>query len=140
MVVKWHSKTSKEIPLNGGGPQGGYFGILEYLAQSNSSADCVKPDSKFKFVDDLTTLEKINILLIGLTSFNAKLEVPNDINKTNLFIPSQNLKSQDFINQIQIWTENQKMELNAKKTKAMIFNFTKKQTNLHQVKIRKQKH
>ena len=100
----------------------------------------MEPDSKFKFVDDLTTLEKINILLIGLTSFNAKLEVPNDINKTNLFIPSQNLKSQDFINQIQRWTENLKMELNAKKTKAMIFNFTKKKTILHQVKIRKQKH
>ena len=121
MVVKWHNKTSKEIPLKGGGPQGGYFGILEYGAQSNSSANCVEPESRFKFVDDLTTLEKINILIIGLTSFNTKLEVPNDIHKSNLFIPSQNLKSQGFIEQIQQWTDQQKMELNVKKNKSHCF-------------------
>ena len=63
--------------------------------------------------------KKKNILLIGLTSFNAKVEVPNDINKSSLFIPINNLKSQEFIDQIQIWTE---MELNAK---VIIFNFTR---------------
>ena len=125
MVVKWHGKTSKELQLNGGGPQGGYFGILEYQCQSNSSANCVEPNSRFKFVDDLTTLEKINLLLIGLTSYNTKQQVPNDINESNLYIPSENLKSQHYLNEIHKWTENQKMELNEDKTKVMIFNFNK---------------
>ena len=111
--------------MNRGGPQGGLLGILEYLAQSNKNANCVEPDSRFKFVDDLTTLEKISILMIGLASHNIKQQVPNDINENNLFIPSENLKSQEYINQIQAWTINQKMELNEEKTKAMVFNFTR---------------
>ena len=72
MVVKWHGKMSKEKKVPGGGPQGGYFGILGFLSQSNSNADCVDLKSRFKFVDDLTTLEKINLLTIGLASFNIK--------------------------------------------------------------------
>ena len=126
MVVKWHNKTSKEKALPGGGPQGGLLGIMEYLAQSNKSANCVKPDSRFKFVDDLTALEKINILMVGLASFNSKYQVPNDILQNNLFIPGENLKSQEYLDKIQEWTVAQKMELNEEKTKSMIFNFTRK--------------
>ena len=124
MVVKWHVKTSKEEKIPGGGPQGGYFGILGYLSQSNSNSDCVDKKSKFKFVDDLTTLEKINLLTIGLASFNTKNQVPNDIQKSNLFIPNTNLKSQEYLDKIQEWTENHKMILNEEKTKTMIFNFS----------------
>ena len=79
MKVKWHGETSKERNLNGGGPQGATFGIWKYLAQSNNSADCVEPEYRFKFVDDLTVLEKINLLITGLASFNAKSRVPSDI-------------------------------------------------------------
>ena len=100
MIVKWHNTVSKEKQLTGGGPQGGYFGILEYSAQSNESANSVHKDSKFKFVDDLTDLEKIYILTIGLTSFNTKLQTPNNINEGNLFIPNENLKTQTILYQI----------------------------------------
>lgn len=61
MKVKLKGETSTERSLNGGGPQGASFGIWEYLAQSNNSAECVESDYKFKFVDDLTVLEKINL-------------------------------------------------------------------------------
>ena len=86
IIVKWHGKQSNRIPTPGEGPQGGYLGNMEYLAQSNESADCVKKDSRFKFVDDLTVLEKIQILMIGLTSYNSKYQVPNDIHMNNHFI------------------------------------------------------
>ena len=76
MKVKWHGETSEIRKLNGGGPQGATFGIWEYLAQSNNSADCVKPDYRFKFVVELSVLEKINLLIIGLASFNPKISVP----------------------------------------------------------------
>ena len=36
----------------------------------------------------------------------------------------EHLKSQQYITEIQEWTNNQKMILNAEKTKVMIFNFT----------------
>ena len=56
MTVKLNRKLSAERKLNGGGPQGANFGIWEYLAQSNSSADCVNQNYRFNFVDDLTIL------------------------------------------------------------------------------------
>ena len=126
MYVKWHNKISHEQHLNGGGPQGSIFGILEYLAQSNNNSDCVECSERFKFVDDLTILEKINLLLIGMASHNSHEQVPNDIPSDNQIISAEHLKTQEHINSIQSWTENQKMILNESKTKAMIFNFTKK--------------
>ena len=101
------------------------LGNLEYGAQSNGNANCVNPDSRFKSVDDLSTLEKITLLTIGMTSHNSKLQVPNDIIDSNLFIPPNNLNSQKYLNTIQKWTKDQKMILNEEKTKTMVFNFTK---------------
>ena len=72
MIVKWHGAESRLKELKGGGPQGGLWGILEYLAQSNKNTPSVKPDQKFKFIDDLSILELINLLSIGLASCNFK--------------------------------------------------------------------
>ena len=120
MKAKWHGRTSTTRELNGGGPQGATFGICEYLAYSNRNADCVNPERRFKFVDDLTVLEKINLLIVGLSSFNTKMSVPNDIPEHNQYIPQENLESQQYLEQIRDWTQNQKMILNQKKSKLMI--------------------
>ena len=138
MEVKWHGQTSTSRNLNGGGPQGATFGIWEYLAQSNNNANCVNPDRRFKFVDDLTTLEKINLLIIGLASFNSKESVPNDMPDHNQFIPGKNLKSQEYLTKIKQWTENQKMILNEKKTfltflKQKSHNLARQRFGLHSV-------
>ena len=117
MRVKWHGQISTERKLNGGGPQGATFGIWQYLAQSNENANCVDPEYRFKFVDDLTVLEKINLLAIGLASINVKLSVPNDIPVHNQFISAEHLKSQEYLKKINEWTEKQKMLLNEKRLK-----------------------
>ena len=83
-------------------------------------------DDRFKYVDDLSILEIINLLSIGLTKYDFKNHVPSDIPTDAYFINNKNLKSQDYLNQINTWTQNQKMMINNKKTKAMIINFTKK--------------
>ena len=124
MKVKWHGVFSTPRKIKGGGPQGATLGILEYLAQSNNSADCVSPGDRFKFVDDLTILEIVNLLTIGLSSFNIKSQVPSDIHAHGQFIEPTNLKSQNWLDQINHWTNSQKMIINEAKTKAMIFNFT----------------
>ena len=85
------------------------------------------PNYRFKFVDDLTVLEKINLLTIGLASFNCKQNVPSDIHTYNTIIPASQLESQRHLNNIQEWTQKQKMILNQKKTKVMIFNSTERQ-------------
>ena len=103
---------------------GANLGNWEFLSQTNNNADCVPEEDRFKFVDDLSTIEVINLLTIGLSSFNMKGQVPSDIPTHGQFVDSSNLKSQDYLNQINKWTEEHKMIISGKKTKAMLFNFT----------------
>ena len=124
MTVKWHGCFSTPRKINGGGPQGATIGILEYLSQSNNNTDFIDNNDKFKFVDDLTVLETINLLSVGLTSYNIKEHIPSDISVDQHFIPPQNLKSHQWLLDINAWTLNQKMQLNKKKTKNMFFNYT----------------
>ena len=123
MIVKWHGAESNLKKLKGGGPQGGLWGILEYLAQSNNNTTSVKPNRKFKFIDDLSILEIINLISIGLASHNFKSHVPSNIHENGFVIPNQNMKTQQYINSISEWTKENKMLLNKKKCNAMIFNF-----------------
>ena len=124
--VKWRGLTTSPRRINGGGPQGATLGILEYLSQSNNSADCVSPDERFKFVDDLTILEIVNLLTVGISCFNIKHQIPNDIKEGNQYIPAENLQSQHHLDVINLWTQEQKMKINQSKTKSMIINFTNK--------------
>ena len=52
--------------------------------------------------------------------------VPSDVAFHNQIIPAQHLKSQKYLNVINDWTKKKKMKLNEKKTKNIIFNFSKK--------------
>ena len=124
MSVKWHGCQSVPRKLKGGGPQGATIGLLEYLSQSNDCADMVKESERFRFLDDLSLLEIINLLTVGLSSFNIKQQVPSDISTHNQYIPTHALNSQTWLDNISDWTRKQKMKINTQKTKAMIFNFT----------------
>ena len=124
MSVKWHGHVTKPQKINGGGPQGATLGILEYLSQSNNNADFVSESERFKFIDDLTVLEIVNLLSIGLSTYNVKQQIPTDIINSNQFIPPQNLKSQNYLDKISEWTRNQKMMINESNSKIMIFNFS----------------
>jgi hypothetical protein len=94
--------------------------------QSNDNADSVNESERFKFVDDLTFLEIIYLLNVGIATYNLRQHIPSDIPTHNQVIPAVNLKSQQHLNEINNWTKKQKMKLNEKKTKNMIFNFTNK--------------
>ena len=100
MSVTWHGCQSISRKTNGGGPQGATLGILEYLSQSNHSADCVCEENRFKFIDDLTILEIVNLLTVGLSSYNVKQQVPSDVLKNNQYIDPASLKSQGYLDEI----------------------------------------
>ena len=70
MRVKWHDKLSQPRKLPGGGAMGASLGNWEYLSQTNDSAHCVPEEDRFKFVDDLTILEVINLLTVGLSCYD----------------------------------------------------------------------
>ena len=107
MRVKWHGKLSTSRKLPGGGAMGANLGNWEFLSQTNNNADCVPVEDRFKFVDDLSTIEIINLLTVGLTSLNMKHQVPSDVPEHGQFVDSSNLKSQQYLDQINQWTENQ---------------------------------
>ena len=112
--------------IKGGGPHGATLGLLEYLSQSYNSADMVNEADRYKFVDDFTVLEIMNLLTVGITSYNIKQYVTSDVPAHNQFIPAKNLESQNWLDNINIWTTDQKMMINEKKTKNMKYNFTDK--------------
>ena len=122
MKVKWHGQMSTIRELKGGGPQGSSFGIWEYLSQSNDNADSVPVEDRFKFVDDLSFIEIIYLLNVGLASYNIRAHVSSDIPVHNQLIPKEHLASQEHLLSINKWTKAKKMKLNVKKTKNMVFN------------------
>ena len=124
IIVKFHGKYSEPKLQPGSGAQGATLGNWEFLSQTNNSSDCVPKDDRFKYVDDLSILEIINLLNIGLCSYNFKNQIPSDIPIHGQFINNDDLKSQFYLNEINKWTINQKMLISEKKTKAMIINFT----------------
>ena len=66
MTVKWNGVTSNSRKLNGGGPQGRLLGILEYLSQTNDNTEFLADEDKYKFIDDLSVIDIINLVTQGL--------------------------------------------------------------------------
>ena len=115
MVVKWKGLVSSLRPLPGGGPQGGTLGIEEYLSQNNDNVDFLENDEKFKFIDDLSILEIINLLRIGIASYNFHNHVPSDVGIDNLYLDPKNIQSQEYLDKIKERTDKNQMKLNTNK-------------------------
>ena len=121
MTVKWNGILSKARELPGGGPQGCSMGIISYMSQSQSSAEFLENDKKYKFVDDLSILEIINLVSIGISSYNFRHHVASDIGVDMKYVSNENIQSQTHLNEICTWTDRMKMKLNEGKCKVMIF-------------------
>ena len=126
MKVKWHSVLSETKPLDGGGPQGSSWGVISYLSQTNDNANNIPVEDRYKYFDDLSFVEKINLKEAKIENFNFHDHVSSEIPDHNQIIKKENLKMQSYINDLNEWTENNLMKMNAKKTKIQIFNFSKK--------------
>ena len=105
MRVKWKKEVSSIRDLPGGGPQGSSVGLLEYDAQSNDNTTFIPEDDKYKWVDDLSVLEIINLITVGLCSYNFKQHEASDIGVGQLYIPPEHIKSQEYLDNIEEWTE-----------------------------------
>ena len=78
------------------------------------------------YFDDLTVLEFVSLLNIGLSSQNVRLSVPSNLPSHNQFVHRDNLKTQGYLDKISKWTDDNLMALNAKKSKVMLVNNSKK--------------
>ena len=124
MTVNFNNEVSEILTLIGGGPQGTLIGGIEYLVQSNDSADIVNPEDRFKYIDDLSVLQLV--LLSGLLyEYNFREHVASDIGLDQKFLPSEVYQSQENINHIASWTKRNLMRLNEAKCNYMIFSRSK---------------
>ena len=96
MNVKWKSKWKKHTStihdLIGGGPQGSLIGQLLYIIASDDAAEEIPEEDKFKYVDDLSALEKVNVAGI-LVNYDVIKLVPSDVAVGELCLPSTTLKT-----------------------------------------------
>ena len=135
MIVKWRGLMSEMKSLPGGAAMGSSLGVYSFMSQSNSIGNTVPVDDRYKFVDDMTIMEKISLVNVGLATYNVKSHVPSHIADHNQIIPSEHLKSQQYMEDIKMWTDENKMKLNEKKTKNMIFNFSTNKQFCTEIKV-----
>ena len=58
--------------------------------------------------------------------YNFKQHVASDIGNHGQYLPTDNIRSQNYLNKIEAWTKENQMALNTRKTKYMVINFTQK--------------
>ena len=66
MIYKWKGTFSTVTELPGGGPQGATLGLIIYMKNSNNNSDHISTDMKFKFMEDFSALEKLNLVLFPI--------------------------------------------------------------------------
>ena len=74
--------SSKKLP--GGGPQGTSLGIWSYLSQTNDNPEEASEKDIFKFVDDKSLLEVVDLQNVGIASHNFRERVPSNVPISNI--------------------------------------------------------
>ena len=126
MTVKFNGEESSLISLCGGFPAGSVIGQDCYLVASDSSAQDVSEDDRFKYIDDLEILELV--LLTGiLEDYDGVSYVPSDLPLDHQFLPGSSTLTQTNLDNIAKWTFDNKMLLNPDKCSYMLFSRSKEQ-------------
>ena len=86
-----------------------------YTSQSNDIETFANDDDKYKFIDDLSLIKIINLIIQGLANFNCRMNLPSDITRGNNFLPPQNSNSQHYMNDLSSWTARKQIKLIVKK-------------------------
>ena len=93
---------------------------LEYLVQSNDNADSVPPEDRFKYIDDLSLLQLV--CLSGLLiDYNVYQHVPSDIGIDDQYLPPESYPTQNTLNTVANWTQQNLMQMNEAKCNYMSF-------------------
>ena len=140
MVVRYKGETSGVKPLPGGGPQGALLGLFLFIVlindvgfndQRNESGEiitCKRRIKEFnklhlKYVDDLTLAESINMKTqLNPVLFEGRPHPdPFHARTGHEFKPEQSRVYQNLI-KTEEYAANNKMKINYKKTKLILFN------------------
>ena len=140
MVVRYKGKVSNPKLLPGGGPQGTLLGLLLFLVlvnevgyegQCNNNGEIITCKRKFKqmnelhlkYVDDLTVVEAVD-MKNQLDPFPIELRPQPDPyhSRTGHQLKPEKSRVYDQIIRTKEYATENKMKINLKKTKLMLFN------------------
>ena len=98
------------LALFGCGPIGTLLRQLEYLVQSNDNADSIPAEDRFRYIDDLSVLQLI--CLTGLLmDYDFSQHVASDIGIDEQFLPPDKFETQNTLNHISDWTNQNLMQI-----------------------------
>ena len=95
-----------------------------YIIGSDDAGEEVPEEDKYKYVDDLATLDAVDTR-DKLTEYDYWQHVPSDIASGERYLAAELFKSQIINDQLAFWTVENKMKLNVIKSKYMIFSRSK---------------
>ena len=76
-------------------------------------------------INNLSFLEVVNLVNIGISSHYTRQQVLNNLLTHGQIVDGSRLRSQEYLNKINLWSENQEMIVSEEeKFKTMILNFT----------------
>ena len=81
---------------------------------TNNNANCIPEEDRCQFVDDLTFLNIVNLVNIGISSHDTKQQVPNDLPTHGQIVDGSHLKSQEYLDKINLWSKNQEIIVKAR--------------------------
>ena len=111
MKCKMNGKWSKIKNLIGGGPQGSIVGQQTYLVSSEECPQDIQTDDAYKYIDDLEVLELVFLSGV-LIDYDFTTNVASDIGIDQKFLPPSLCQTQNTINGIASWTQENKVKLN----------------------------
>ena len=140
MVVRYKGATSSEKPLPGGGPQGTLLGLLLFIVLINDAGFAeqennvgknitarknfkAEPLLHLKYVDDMTLAESINLKEKLVFRPESERPLPDNYHaKTGHFLPEGGSQVFKKLEETRDYASQNKMKINYKKTKVMLFN------------------
>ena len=63
--------------------------------------------SKFKYIDDWSILEVINLIMAGISSYNDRQQVQSDMQIGHKFIHTANIQTKWYLKKISEWKRNE---------------------------------
>ena len=114
--IKWRGQLSKKRLLPGSGAQGSIIGNLEYLSQTNNNSDHIPSEDRWKWVDDVTAVEVVNMINIGVSSYNFRQHITLYIPVHWQYVDQKNIIPHKYIATLDALSERNKMQLNVTTT------------------------
>ena len=147
MILEYDGHQSRRKILPGGGPQGAYLGGLIFIVKFNGAflrppvprnlaTTVPKANSKsVKFIDDGTVAVSINMKTSLAQETRMKMK-PLDFNeRTCQVLPTNQNVLQHYLDEAEIFTKENGMKINSKKTKVIKFNKSTKHDFLPEMYI-----